>query len=223
MNCTSDSSESPNGASLRLVVASSGYISSYSYLSDPSFVVARENLLKQFDRIWIDSLNGDSRETGKRTPSGQPDPSVFSTPQNRAGIRLGTAVGTFLKRLEPAAHTSVSYRNFWGTEKRQELLSSLDVIPFDGQYEVADPQPWNRLSLRPHDVDSTYLTWPKLPDLGMLQPINGLMEKRGGAFDRHRPLAPRRSNADLLRQEHRLALSRINEAPASKGRCTSQG
>ena len=35
------------------------YISSYSYLSDPSFVVARESLLKQFDRIWIDSLNGD--------------------------------------------------------------------------------------------------------------------------------------------------------------------
>ena len=42
------------------------YISSYSYLSDPSFVVARENLLDQFDRIWIGSLNGDSRETGKK-------------------------------------------------------------------------------------------------------------------------------------------------------------
>lgn len=69
------------------------YISSYSYLSDPSFVVARECLISQFDRIWIDSLNGDSRETGKRTPSGDPDPSVFSTPYNRAGIRVGTAVG----------------------------------------------------------------------------------------------------------------------------------
>ena len=60
------------------------YVSSYSYLGDPSFVVARESLLSQFDHIWVDSLNGDSRETGKRTPSGDPDPSVFSTPLNRA-------------------------------------------------------------------------------------------------------------------------------------------
>ena len=158
------------------------YISSYSYLSDPSFVVARESLLKQFDRIWIDSLNGDSRETGKRTPSGDPDPSVFSTPYNRAGIRLGTAIGIFLKRSEDASHTKASYRDFWGTEKRQELLGSLAVTPFDDQYIIADPQTWNRLSFRPRDVGSTYLAWPKLPELGMLEPINGMMEKRGGAL-----------------------------------------
>ena len=158
------------------------YISSYSYLSDPSFVVARESLLKQFDRIWIDSLNGDSRETGKRTPSGDPDPSVFSTPYNRAGIRLGTAVGIFLKRGESTPRTTVAYRDFWGTSKRQELIDSLSVTPFYDQYESADPQSWNRLSFRPLDVDSTYLAWPKLPDLGMLEPINGLMEKRAGAL-----------------------------------------
>lgn len=158
------------------------YISSYSYLSDPSFVVARESLLKQFDRIWIDSLNGDSRETGKRTPTGGPDPSVFSTPYNRAGIRLGTAVGLFLKRSEPAETTTVTYRGFWGTSKRQELLDSLAVTPFDDQYETADPQPWNKLSFQPRDVSSNYLCWPKLPELATLEPINGLMEKRGGGL-----------------------------------------
>ena len=158
------------------------YISSYSYLSDPSFVVARESLLKQFDRIWIDSLNGDSRETGKRTPTGDPDPSVFSTPYNRAGIRLGTAVGLFLKCNDSALNTSVTYRDFWGTRKREELLESLTVAPFDDQYEITNPQPWNYMSFRPHDVDSAYLTWPKLPQLAMLEPVNGLMEKRGGAL-----------------------------------------
>ena len=65
------------------------YISSYSYLSDPSFVVARQSLLKQFDHIWIDSLNGDSRETGKRTPSGDPDPSVFFDPLQSCGHSFG--------------------------------------------------------------------------------------------------------------------------------------
>ena len=158
------------------------YISSYSYLSDPSFVVARESLLKQFDRIWIDSLNGDSRETGKRTPSGEPDPSVFSTPYNRAGIRLGTAIGLFLKRSDPSLYTTVTYRDFWGKEKRQELLDSLAVTPFDDRYEVAKPQPWNHMSFRPRNVDSAYLTWPKLPELAVLDPVNGLMEKRGGAL-----------------------------------------
>ena len=158
------------------------FISSYSYLSDPSFVVARESLLNQFDQIWIDCLNGDSRETGKRTPGGDPDPSVFSTRYNRAGIRLGTAVGLFLKRSEPVSHTMVSYRDFWGTAKRTELLGSLSKSPFDNQYEISNPQPWNRLSFRPRDVSNTYLTWPKLPDIAEADPLNGLMEKRGGAL-----------------------------------------
>ena len=66
--------------------------------------------------------------------------------------------------------------------RRQQLLDSLTVAPFDDQYEIANPQPWNRLSLRPRDVGSTYLAWPKLPHLAMLKPENGLMEKRGGAL-----------------------------------------
>ena len=158
------------------------YISSYSYLSDPSFVVMRENLQNQFDKIWIDSLNGDSRETGKRTPSGDPDPSVFSTTHNRAGIRLGTSVGMFLKHGKSVRRTTVAYREFWGKSKRQELLDSLSVTPFYDQYQGADPQPWNHLSFRPHNVSCTYLAWPKLPELAMLEPVNGLMEKRGGAL-----------------------------------------
>ena len=61
-------------------------ISNYSYLSEPSFVVIRQRFSSEFDRIWIDNLNGDSRETGKRTPDGKPDPSVFSTEYNKAGM-----------------------------------------------------------------------------------------------------------------------------------------
>src|SRR5690606_16785727 len=86
------------------------------------------------------------------------------------------------KRSEPAVSAVVADREFWGTSNRQELVDSLTVTPFDDQYEVADPQPWNRLSFRPRDVGSTYLAWPRLPDLAVLEPINGLMEKRGGAL-----------------------------------------
>jgi hypothetical protein len=43
----------------------------------------RQRFLKEFDTLWFDCLNGDSRETGKLTPEGKPDPSVFSTETNR--------------------------------------------------------------------------------------------------------------------------------------------
>ena len=61
-------------------------------------VVMRERLLSGFDAVWIDNLNGDSRETGKVTPEGLPDPSAFSTPFSTAGIRVGTAIATLVKR-----------------------------------------------------------------------------------------------------------------------------
>ena len=74
------------------------FICNYSWLSYSSFVVMRERLLSEFDSIWIDNLNGDSRETGKLTPDGNPDPSVFSTAINREGIRVGTCIATFVRR-----------------------------------------------------------------------------------------------------------------------------
>jgi hypothetical protein len=43
------------------------YISNYSYIDDPSFVVARQRLSGEFDSIWIDCLNGDNRETGTKS------------------------------------------------------------------------------------------------------------------------------------------------------------
>jgi hypothetical protein len=74
------------------------FISNFSWLSGASFVVMRQRLLSGFDAIWIDNLNGDSRETGKQTPDGLPDPSAFSTPFSKEGIRVGTAIATLVKR-----------------------------------------------------------------------------------------------------------------------------
>ena len=83
----------------------------------------REKFLSEFDKIWIDCLNGDSRETGKTTPEGKPDPSIFSTGFNKAGIRVGTAIGLFVKKDEnETGKTTVRFRHFWGKNKREELL-----------------------------------------------------------------------------------------------------
>jgi len=68
------------------------YISNFSYLNDPSYIVMRQRFVQEFDALWFDCLHGDSRETGKLTPEGKPDPSIFSTKPNREGSRLGTAM-----------------------------------------------------------------------------------------------------------------------------------
>lgn len=158
------------------------YISNFSYLSDPSFVVMRERFLQEFDALWFDSLNGDSRETGKQTPDGKPDPSVFSTAQNREGIRVGTAIGLLVRKKQREAAPTVRFRQFWGVAKRAELLESLDAPNLDASYLPAVPAKSNRFSFRPSDVAAHYEAWPKLIDLCAEAPSNGLMEKRGGAL-----------------------------------------
>jgi hypothetical protein len=164
------------------------FISSFSYLADPSFVVMRERLLEEFDSIWIDCLNGDSRETGKRTPSGAPDPSIFSTPLNSAGIRLGTAIGLFVKKRIRDMEPIVRYREFWGRTKREDLLESLANSDPAGIYTAADPNEGNRFAFRPRIVSSDFRSWPRIVDLCDMSPISGLQEMRHGtlmALDRN--------------------------------------
>jgi hypothetical protein len=158
------------------------YISSYSYLSDPSFVIMRERLYEQFDKAWIDSLNGDSRETGKRTPDGLPDPSIFSTERNREGIRLGTSVGLFVKKATPANEKQWRYRDFWGTRKREDLIASLSESDFNGQYNNATPKHENKYNFRPVIVSKSYYAWPSIKDLCRVESINGLLEMRGSSL-----------------------------------------
>lgn len=169
-------------AERRIVLSGEGvicYISNFSYLGDPSFVVMRQRLLGEFDRFWFDCLNGDSRETGKLTPEGKPDPSVFSTEQNREGIRVGTAIGLFVRHKTRAAAPEVRFRHFWGASKRADLLASLDEPDFDGRYEVASPAAVNRFSFRPVNIAKHYIDWPKLSELANIPPAYGHMETRG--------------------------------------------
>lgn len=160
------------------------FISNHSWISDPSFVVMRKRLFHEFDRVWIDEMNGDSRETGKQTPDGKPDPSVFSTPTNREGIRIGTAIVTLARRMgrPDDALPVIGFREFWGASKRDELVATLDDPQFDVQYATASPSPENRWSFRPENVEGPYRSWPRVTELCAIAPMNGLMEKRRGSL-----------------------------------------
>jgi hypothetical protein len=167
-------------------------ISNFSYLADPSYVVMRERFLNEYDRLWVDNMNGDSRETGKRTPNGKPDPSVFSTEYNKAGIRVGTALSLLVRKTKRDEKPLVRYRQFWGISKRADLLNSLNVSDVNKDYQAILPDQENRYSFRPSQKLGAYSTWPRLTELAALL-SNGLMEKRGGAlFDIDRDLLEKR-------------------------------
>ena len=101
------------------------YISNYSWLDGLSHTGLRERFLEEFDDVWIDSLNGDKYKTGKTTPEGAPDPSVFSTPHNREGIQVGTAIALLSRTPKHRAPAAIHFRDWWGDTKRVDLLKSL--------------------------------------------------------------------------------------------------
>ncbi len=153
------------------------FISNHSWLSYPSFVVMRQRLLSEFDRIWIDNLNGSKFETGKVAPDGGPDPSVFSTEASREGIQVGTAIALLVRRKGGVA-PSVLYRDFWGAAKREALLAELSGPNAVSAYVQTDPKADGRFSLRPGAAGADYLSWPKIWELAKLRPIPGLLEMR---------------------------------------------
>ena len=155
------------------------YISNFSYLGDPSYVVMRQRLLGEFDKIWIDCMNGDSRETGKVTPEGKPDPSVFSTEKTPVGIRVGTAISLFVRKSPREKKALVRFQHYWGATKRQDVLASLKSKNLDRKYQSAKPATANRFSFRPSKVSSRYLSWPRITRFSALHPFNGPVERRG--------------------------------------------
>lgn len=162
------------------------FISNFSWLGDPSAVVMRQRLIREFDRIYIDNLNGDSRETGKKTPNDLPDPSVFSTRLNPTGIQVGTAV-SLLIRAEPHDDRAFEggYRDFWGASKRDDLEESLTSGSDAPDYEPLFPSVENWYRLRRWSPRQGYEHWPSVVELAADEPSLGLNENRGEALIAH--------------------------------------
>ncbi len=135
------------------------FISNYSWLDGLSFTGMRERYLDRFDRIWIDCLNGDKYKTGKLTPDGQSDPSVFSTESNPEGIQVGTAIGLFVRKQKHESRNEIAFRHLWGKTKRAQLSEG------PGKYDQIKPNLGVGLSFMPGKVASAYFDWPLLPEL----------------------------------------------------------
>lgn len=139
------------------------FISNNAWLDGLSHTTMRHRYLQVFQHLFIDNLNGDKYRTGKTTPDGLPDPSAFSTPQNREGIQVGTAIA-MLVRNTSRSYTTVDLRDLWGTDKLNQLEreSRLEAEPI---YSALDPTPslGNPFARRIHST--AYILWPRLPEL----------------------------------------------------------
>ena len=140
------------------------FISNYSWLDGLSFTGMRERYLEAFDVVRIDCLNGDKYKTGKTTPNGSPDPSIFSTPDDPVGIQVGTAIATLVRKADHAPTETMGFRYLWGQAKREELLVTAEAAP-EVLYDSIEPVLPLGLPFVRTAVSDGWFGWPSLPDL----------------------------------------------------------
>ncbi len=140
------------------------FISNYSWLDGLSFTGMRERYLEAFDVIRIDSLNGDKYKTGKTTPDGAPDPSIFSTPGDPVGIQVGTAITTLVRKADHQPAREVGFRHLWGQAKLSDLTATAETGPHE-LYDSVEPSLPLGLPFAPVTVSVRWADWPALPDL----------------------------------------------------------
>ena len=140
------------------------FISNYSWLDGLSFTGMRERYVEAFDAIRIDNLNGDKYRTGKTTPDGDPDPSIFSTTEDPVGIQVGTAIATLICKADHTPTKTVGFRNLWGQAKHEKLTATAEAEPHT-LYDTIKPVLELGLPFTHMSVSDGWHAWPTLPEL----------------------------------------------------------
>ena len=140
------------------------FISNYSWLDGLSFAGMRERYLEAFDAIRIDCLNGDKYKTGKTTPDGRPDPSIFSTQGDPVGIQVGTAIATLVRKADHTPAGAVGFRHLWGQTKSQDLMQTAEEESL-ALYDSLSPNLTLGLPFIPTTINKSWFNWPSLVEL----------------------------------------------------------
>ena len=140
------------------------FISNYSWLDGLSFTGMRERYLEAFDAVRIDCLNGDKYKTGKTTPEGASDPSIFSTAGDPVGIQVGTAIATLVRKADHTPAKTVEFRELWGRSKHDDLMVTAEAEP-EKLYAGVVPLLSLGLPFADLAVSDGWETWPALPEL----------------------------------------------------------
>jgi hypothetical protein len=160
------------------------YISNHSWISDPSFVVLRQNLLNSFDSFWIENMHG-NRKISEYAPDGRTSETVFALAGFSPGIQQGVAISLWVKTGKKQKK-SVLFRDDLNdaksADRRAHLLESLKEKKFNVQYKQAEPLKENWFGFKPTDIAAHYLSWPKITELSLRSPFAGIAEDRRKAL-----------------------------------------
>lgn len=140
------------------------FISNYSWLDGLSFTGMRERLLDVFDIVRVDSLNGDKYRTGKTTPDGRPDPSIFTSEHNREGIQVGTAITTLIRKGNHTPVEEVEFRSIWGADKG-DILALTANADAGTLYARISPVLELGLPITQDTIGAGYFRWPRVQEI----------------------------------------------------------
>ena len=161
------------------------FISNDSWTSGPSYVTARQHLLRSFDKFWLENMHGDRTQT-EYAPDGRTSETIFAIQGFSPGIRQGVAVSLWVKDGRSAAESSVWFRDDLNAadaaERRQALLQSIDDPDRANHYLRLTPTRESKFSFRPYSVLAGYGAWPSVVNLAATDWLLGLNENRGGTL-----------------------------------------
>jgi hypothetical protein len=141
------------------------FISNYSWLDGLSHTTMRDRYLNTFDEIYIDNLHGD-RKISEYAPDGRTSETVFAITGTSVGIKIGTVISTLVRKAGQRTTPEIKYRDFEearASERREALIRSIDDE--ERPYTTLTPNRILGLPFKPRTVGSTYLDWPRLPEL----------------------------------------------------------
>ncbi|WP_233565478.1 type ISP restriction/modification enzyme [Halorubrum sp. Atlit-26R] len=136
-----------------------GYITNHAYIDNPTFMGMREQLLLEFDEIYVLDLHGNSNRL-EQPPEGGTDENVFD-------IQQGVAISIFVKtdNTDDEEYADVYHSDLWGTrEKKYETLSGSDMNDIDWK-EVTPRDPHYLFVPRDQELADSYHEWVKVPQI----------------------------------------------------------
>ena len=166
------------------------FVTSHSYLDNPTFRGMRQSLLATFDELYLLDLHGNGKKK-ERTPEGLADAGVF------AEVRQGAAVAILVKR--PGLTKKVRRGDLWGSRSAKlQWLGGHDVetTPWT---EIAPAGPAFLFAPRDAGLEVEYRQGVPLPEIFPVHTVGIVTGRDAFAIDTD-PVALER-RVGLLRSE----------------------
>lgn len=137
-----------------------GYITNHGYIDNPTFHGMREQLLLEFDEIYILDLHGNVNRR-EEPPGGGIDENVFGS------IRQGVAISIFVKEDDESKdeYADVHHSDLWGTRnEKYEALKDSDITDISWQ-EITPREPLFLFVPRDLELADIYHDWVSVPSI----------------------------------------------------------